>query len=391
MPAGYLTTVAIIALYTVVVLWPPSRPTGVARAIFVVSHQLNELPFIPLVALLAATALALAGGDLASTGGTVLLGVAALTSLGLLEVARRGWLTGPVVKRSLDRDLGSEWHPLRRPTARSRSLRLVHDTLAPFPVRPRTIKRVKDIAYGDAGPRNRLDIYYRRDRPAGASPVLIHFHGGHFQTGAKSREARPLLYRLAGEGWVCVSANYRLRAAGRFPNSLLDAKAVIAWVRSHAAEYGADPSLIIVAGSSSGAHLASMAALTPNHPAFQPSGEHADTAVAAAVCLYGYYGNRDATSEVPSSPQAYITPDAPPFLVAHGDNDSQVSIGHADRFVARLRSGSDSPVVYLRLPGAQHAFDFFHSLRFDQVVDGIDAFAAWVRANRPRTATTPSR
>lgn len=165
---------------------------------------------------------------------------------------------------------------------------------------------------------------------------------------------------------------------------------MIAWARSNAAESGAHPSLIVVAGSSAGAHLASMAALTPNDPAFQPSGEHADTAVAAAVCLCGYYGDRDATSEVPSSPQAYIAPDAPPFLVAHGDNDSQISMGQADRFVAQMPSGSNSPVVYFQLPGAQHSFDFFHSLRFDQVVDGIDAFAAWVRANRQDTARRPA-
>ena len=179
--------------------------------------------------------------------------------------------------------------------------------------------------------------------------MLIQFHGGHFRTGAKSREALPLLHRLAGEGWVCISANYRLGGAGRFPNSLIDAKAVIAWVRSHAAEYGADPSLIIVAGSSAGAHLASMAALTPNNPTFQPNGEHADTTVAAAVCLYGYYGKREAASGVASSPQAYIKPGAPPFLVAHGDHDTQILIGHADRFVAELRGGSTRPVVYLQL------------------------------------------
>lgn len=191
MPAGYLTGVAIIALYTVFVLWPPSRPAAVARAIYVVSDPVNDLPFIPLAALLAGTALALADGDLASAGGVVPLGVAALTALGLLEIARRGWLAGAVVQRSLDRDLGREWHSVSAPTARSRSLRLVRAVLAPFPARPRTIKRVKDIAYGEAGKRNQLDVYHRRDRPAGAGPVLIHFHGGHFQMGAKSREPGP--------------------------------------------------------------------------------------------------------------------------------------------------------------------------------------------------------
>jgi hypothetical protein len=47
-----------------------------------------------------------------------------------------------------------------------------------------------------------------------------------------------------------------------------------------------------------------MAALTPNYPAFQPGFEGEDTSVSAAVCLYGYYGSRDVTGPLPSSPLA---------------------------------------------------------------------------------------
>ncbi len=49
--------------------------------------------------------------------------------------------------------------------------------------------------------------------------MFVHFHGGHFQIGGKSREARPLLNSLASQGWVCVSATYRLGRVGRFPNA----------------------------------------------------------------------------------------------------------------------------------------------------------------------------
>jgi hypothetical protein len=34
----------------------------------------------------------------------------------------------------------------------------------------------------------------------------------------------------------------------------------------------------------------------------------------------------------------------------------------------------------LLVPGAQHTFDLFHSIRFDTVVDAIEAFATWVRS-----------
>ncbi len=386
MPGAYVQLVVIIGLYTLLVLWPPRLPRGLAFALFFVSHLVNELPGLALGALLAGTVLALIGGHPISAGDGVLLALAALSALGLLEVIRRGLMTAPVVEASLDQELGSGWRSAAGPARRSRRLRLAREMLAPLPMRPRHIQRIRNLTYGEAGRRNRLDVYRPRGSVGGARPVLIHFHGGHFQMGGKSREARPLLHRLAGHGWVCISANYRLGAPGRFPNSLIDAKRVISWARTHAAEYGADPSMLIVAGSSAGAHLAAMAALTPNEPTFQPGFEDADTAVSAAVCLYGYYGERGAGA-LPSSPQAYLSHDAPPFLVAHGVNDPLISIEHADQFVQRLRARSTRTVIYLRLPGAEHSFDLFHSPRFDAVIDGIERFAIWLRAK----STPPSK
>jgi acetyl esterase/lipase len=391
-PTGYLTAVVIVALYTVLVLRAPRRPVGLARATFLMTHWVNEYPFIALVALTASTAIALAQGDLTSAGGWALFGVAVVTALGLLHVIRRASLAGRVVADALADQFGDAGRAGERGPAappRLSRLRVLRDVVAPFPVRPRAVRRISNVAYGDAGKRNLMDLYRPRDAPAAPGPVLIHFHGGHFQVGRKSREALPLLYRLASEGWLCISANYRVRAPGRFPNSLLDAKAVIAWARTHAAEHGADPSLIAVAGGSAGGHLAAMAALTPNHPAFQPDGADVDTTVAAAICLYGFYGRRT-SGEPSSSPQDYITREAPPFLVAAGDNDNQIDVSHADQFVERLRVISPAPVVYLRLPGAQHSFDLFRSLRFDQVVDGIVAFLGWMRTHSDRPARDPA-
>ncbi len=380
MPTGYLVSVAIVALYTVLALRPPRRPMGLARATFVMTHWVNEYPFIAFAALAVSTVIVLAQGDVTSAGGWVLLGVAVVTALGLLHVARRASLAGAVVEKALADQFGAAWPAADEDRAGPRPLsplRVLRDVVAPFPVRPRAVQRIRNVAYGDAGKRNLMDLYRCRNAPPAPGPVLIHFHGGHFQTGRKSREALPLLYRLANEGWLCISANYRLRAAGRFPNSLIDAKAVVAWARTHAAEHGAEPSLIVVAGGSAGGHLASMAALTPNHPAFQPPGADVDTTVAAAVCLYGYYGRRT-SGEPASSPDHYITRDAPPFLITAGDNDNQIEVSHADRFVERLRDVSAAPVVYFRLPGAEHSFDLFRSLRFDHVVDGIVAFLRWM-------------
>ncbi|MFD0531491.1 hypothetical protein ACFQ1I_40755 [Kitasatospora arboriphila] len=47
--------------------------------------------------------------------------------------------------------------------------------------------------------------------------------------------------------------------------------------------------------------------------------------------------------------------------------------------------------MYAELPGAQHAFDLFHSLRFEAVVDGVEVFTARVLAHRQALRPTVSR
>jgi acetyl esterase/lipase len=134
---------------------------------------------------------------------------------------------------------------------------------------------------------------------------------------------------------------------------------------------------VFVAGSSAGAHLAAMAALTGTE----------DTQLAGAICLYGFYTTPtwiDREPNAPSAPIELIRPTTVPFFVAHGELDSFVPIAGARRFVEELRHVSRQAVVYAELPGGQHTFDLYHSLRFEAVVDGVEAFAAWVRSRTPR-------
>jgi acetyl esterase/lipase len=361
---------------------PRPRRSSPANLSFVFGFLLNELPFVAFYWLLASTLLAFGQGDIDSPGGWVGFGVAVLTTVGLVVVAWRGLRAGPAVDHALGEGLGAGWRTAidaGMATRLRRRLPWARILFGPLPLRRHDVERVANLSYGDAGKRNLLDVYRHRSHPPGG-PTLVYLHGGAFRSGRKSREARPLLYRLASQGWVCISANYRLSPAARFPDHQIDAKKVIAWVREHGHEYGADPAVVFVAGSSAGGHLAAMAALTPNDPRFQPGFEGADTSVTAAVCLYGYYGSLDTDERTPSSPQAYIRRDAPPFCVAHGDQDMLVLVEDARSFVQRLRRSSSKPVVYAELPGAQHAFDLFHSIRFETLDNAIEGFTAWVRS-----------
>jgi acetyl esterase/lipase len=358
-PIGYVIAVGVVAAAVLPALAPVRRPRRLARLCWQLTMLVNESPFLALYWVLASTLLALAQGDLDTPVGWVGLALACVTFAGVPVLVRRSLRARAVVDGA------------HAPLPWARIL------VAPLPLARRDVARIANLAYGDAGRFNRLDLYRRR---AGADgPVLVQLHGGGFTSGRKSVESRPLLLRLASHGWLCLSANYRLRPGATFPEMLTDVKRAIAWARAHAAEHGGDPSRIFVAGSSAGAHLAASAALTANDPRFQPGFEGADTSVAAAICLYGYYGPAAGSG---SSPGDFVRPDAPPFLIAHGDQDTLVPAEGARRLGDRLRAESASPVVYVELPGAQHTFDLLYSIRFETLIDGIESFASRIDSVR---------
>ncbi|GAA3130345.1 acetyl esterase/lipase [Kribbella aluminosa] len=382
MPIGYLWSVAVPAIAVMLALAPLRRTWALGQLSWRLGFQVNELPFLVALWVTAATAQAAVQGDLATVVGLVGASLAMSTIAGLAVVVRRSLRAGPVVVTALRDGLGEGWADDLGWLPRV-SLPWAPIVLAPLSRWPRDVVRSRNLAYGDAGPQNLLDVYHRRDRGS-SRPCLVHFHGGGYRRGRKSREARALILRLAAQGWVCVSANYRLSPRVGYPAPLVDAKRVIAWVRERAPEYGIDAGSIFVAGSSAGAHLAAMVALTPGSISLQPGFENADTTVAGAICLYGFYGSPEwiaCVEDAPSAPVEEIRAAVPPFLIAHGDKDSFVPVDGARDFAARCRATSDAPVVYVELPGAQHTFDLYHSIRFESVVNGVEAFTAWVRSS----------
>ncbi|MCW2793029.1 MAG: Alpha/beta hydrolase fold-3 domain protein [Nocardioides sp.] len=275
----------------------------------------------------------------------------------------------------------------------------------PFRMRNGAVKVEKNLVYaGDIGRRGLLDIY----RPAGGdvsgAPVLLQVHGGGWCIGSKDQQGIPLMQHLAAKGWVCVAINYRLSPRDAFPAHVVDVKRAIAWIKENIEQYGGDPSYLAITGGSAGGHLAALTAVTANDPAFQPGFEDVDTTVQVAVPHYGVYdfagasGLRSARlmrdtflapkivqKRFADDPEAFealspllrVTSDDPDFFVLHGTRDSLVDVRQARQFVARLRETSTRTVVYAELPGAQHAFDLFPSIRSAHVVRAIDRYLHW--------------
>lgn len=127
--------------------------------------------------------------------------------------------------------------------------------------------------------------------------------------------------------------------------------------------------------------MAMMCAMTGNDPRFQPGFKDVGTWIAGAVALYGYYGPASDCG-LPSSPADYRRPDAPPVTLVNGTRDPMVPVTVARTFATTLRATSQSPVVWVELPGALHTFDRCASIRSVGVLAGVEAFADWLLDTR---------
>jgi acetyl esterase/lipase len=256
-----------------------------------------------------------------------------------------------------------------------------------------------------------LDVWYPRDEER-ERPCFLYVPGGAWMVGIsnKNQQGKPLLIEMASRGWVCFTINYPLSPRSAFPAHIIAVKQAIAWIREHAHDYGGDPRFLMIGGNSAGGHLSSLAALTPNDPAYQPGFEAVDTSIQAAAPLYGVYDLTGAMlDELPrgarrhklgalrhlellvvrkrlkthrgifeqGSPWHRVGEHAPPFFVIHGAMDTLALVEEARGFVKRLRETSREPVIYAELPRTQHAFDQFLSIRTLHAVRAIARFADW--------------
>lgn len=390
--------------------WRPSKPrSAVSVPSFFAGWLTSELAAHHVAWQAVATVVFVAMGALSAWPGWVGLGITLLSWAALLAHIPLSARTGPILERALEDALGEEypvhveeWDFL--PDLRRSRL------LVPFYLRDAEVHVERDLRYAEgAGTRHTLDVYVPPGRPERA-PVLLQVHGGAWVVGDKRQQGLPLMLHMTARGWICVAINYRLSPKATWPDHLVDVKLALAWIREHIGEYGGDPDFVCVTGGSAGGHLTALAGLTANDLAFQPGFEGVDTRVAACVPFYGVYDftNRfghdhrdgigtflekwvfkkkrddDPAAFEAASPIARVHPDAPPFFVIHGANDSLAPVGEARDFARLLRAASKNPVAYAEIPGAQHAFEIFHSPRARQAVAGVERFLTFVHSRHQK-------
>lgn len=244
------------------------------------------------------------------------------------------------------------------------------------------VKGRMDLAYG-SGPDELLDVW----SPAGATeplPAVLWVHGGGWVDGGKSQPA-PYLRLLAQHGYVAVGMDYSLAPGQRFPVPVRQASQALTWLQAHADELGIDPSRIVLAGDSAGAHVAAQVALIATEPqygeliAIAPvldtdqlrgvllhCGPYDPPASMSATGFGGwlvrtlgwaYLGTKDFTD--PRVEQASIVEHAtaafPPALLSWGDDDPLSTQGRA--LADRLGELGVEHEAHC-FPGLNHEFQF---------------------------------
>lgn len=230
-----------------------------------------------------------------------------------------------------------------------------------------------DIVFGHTAERElKLDII----KPVTTEekfPAIIYVHGGGWMSGDKRKVGGEWNASFAKHGFVCININFRLSGEAIFPAPLLDVKRAIRWARSNAELYNIDENRIGVWGHSSGGHLATLAALSEDHPSFQNeenvSGKvHAVATLAGPVDLLkmGDWHNNPNSPESKflggsvqeqhlrasqANPIHYINDNTPPVLIIHGDLDEICPVQQSQLLHRELPNST-----FLEIKGADHDF-----------------------------------
>lgn len=239
-----------------------------------------------------------------------------------------------------------------------------------------------DVIFAKAGDMDlKLDIVAAEGESKRAA--ILYLHGGGWRGG--SRESmRPTAKAMAAYGFVGLPAQYRLTGQSPWPAQIHDVKATIRWTRANAERLSVDADRIILWGSSAGAHLALLAAGTPNDPTLEGvvGVTGVSSAVAAVIAVHpptrlisagedprlgqaatALLGENASAEEARiASPQTYVSESFPPTLLLHGTQDRVVHHSASQAMLDALRAAKAPADMHL-FHGHNHGFAGLPSMR----------------------------
>lgn len=233
---------------------------------------------------------------------------------------------------------------------------------APEPVSAETLAYSGDLS---------LDFYRAVGR--NNAPCVVLVHGGGWDSGSR-HELVHFNHWLARLGYAVAALDYRLAPQAVWPAQRDDTLAAIAFLKSHAAQLGLDPTRLVLLGRSAGGNIAEAAGYTVPDPAiravialYAPADMHFawqysrdDDVLKSPQLLRQFLGGPPDTARTAydsASGYLHVTASTPPTLLIHGQLDTLVWHRQSERLDARLTENR-VPHAFVSLPWATHAFEF---------------------------------
>jgi acetyl esterase len=149
--------------------------------------------------------------------------------------------------------------------------------------------KVEDVEYRSDGERSWLALMYQPQGP-GPFPALLEIHGGAWNNGDRKNNP-PLAEGLAASGVVVASIDFRMGGQDPYPSSLIDINYATRWLKVHAPDFKADPTIVGGIGVSSGGHLILLSAMRPFDPRYTAlpfaGASGVDATLSYAISLWG--------------------------------------------------------------------------------------------------------
>ena len=244
--------------------------------------------------------------------------------------------------------------------------------------------RVADVVYSDG---LKLDLYYP-EHINDKNPLVISIFGGGWISGFKTDKFVPPMIQPINEGFIVAVPDYTLSLDAPFPQSVIDIKKCIAFLRSHSDLYKIDTNNITLWGESAGAHLALEAGLVENShfdlaldtrvkniiAMYAPSNpltinaqaeklDILDTARSDKDTVFGIYMGKNYDDERQmnlASPIKQINDHMPNIILEHGTKDALVPYLQSVEFFNKAKEKyPDSHVTLSIYDGLQHTDPFF--------------------------------
>jgi len=227
----------------------------------------------------------------------------------------------------------------------------------------------KRIAYGDT-PIECLDIYASRGAAPSGAPINIFVHGGAWRSGfAKDYGFLAEMFVHAGAHFVVPDFDWVQDVDGNLRPLAVQLRRALAWVYSHAKEFGGDPDRIFVSGHSSGGHLAAVLLTTD----WQKDFDLPTDVIKGGLCCSGIYelkpvglSSRSSYLKVTADLEQALSPlrnlalVQAPLLLAYGSLETPEFQRQSVDFSAALREAG-KPVQLMLAEGYNH-FEILETL-----------------------------